>query len=137
MQGTRERLLATAALHLTHPDFAPLVSELHGMSNRLLLVGTFGSDLYQEQLVTCMARQLKARLVAFDRKLLGLQDLQEAVAAGQEDPRGATDPDGNPLDDGEQQAGPPGGVASVHTCWLPAFACRGAACLKFPPFAVI
>lgn len=49
--GTRDRLSNTAFLHLKRPEFSSHVGDLASMSNRLVLCGPNGSDLYQERLV--------------------------------------------------------------------------------------
>ncbi|GFR45663.1 hypothetical protein Agub_g7075, partial [Astrephomene gubernaculifera] len=71
-QGTKERLLATARLHLHHSRLASFTSDLPCMSPRVLLVGPYGSELYQQALVSALAASCGAQLLVLDRAALGL-----------------------------------------------------------------
>ena len=54
-RALRQRLRSIAVLHLQHPQFAHLSAGLPSVSNRLLLKGPLGSELYQEGVVRCAA----------------------------------------------------------------------------------
>ncbi|GIL71486.1 hypothetical protein Vretifemale_2031 [Volvox reticuliferus] len=71
--GTKERLMATALLHLRHCQFASFTADLAPMSPRVLLCGSFGSELYQQAIVSCVAASCGAHLLVFDRVALGLE----------------------------------------------------------------
>ena len=52
--GTKQHLLNVAYVHLKQTAFAKHTLPLSTMSNKMLLSGPFGSDMYQEALVRCV-----------------------------------------------------------------------------------
>lgn len=52
--GTKQHLLNAAYVHLKQTTFAKHILPLSTMSNKVLLSGPFGADMYQEALVRCV-----------------------------------------------------------------------------------
>lgn len=57
-KGTKQHLLSAAYVHLKQTAFAKHTQPLSAMSNKILLTGPFGSDLYQAMLVRCVGGAL-------------------------------------------------------------------------------
>lgn len=69
-KGTKHRLLSAAFVHLKKTEFAKHTSSLPSMSNKVLLSGPFGSDIYQEKLVRGLAKDMGAQLLVYDHTQL-------------------------------------------------------------------
>ncbi len=53
-KGTKQHLLSAAYVHLKQTALAKHTQPLTAMSNKILLTGPFGSDLYQTTLIRCV-----------------------------------------------------------------------------------
>lgn len=67
---TKEMLLSCAYLHLDCKDYVKYTSNLSSVSNRILLSGPTGTEIYQETLAKALAKQFGARLLLVDSLVL-------------------------------------------------------------------
>lgn len=82
-KGTRHRLMSAAFVHLKRGQFAKHTAGLPSMSNKVLLTGPYGSDIYQQKLVRALARDMGARLLVYDhfQVMADASAMDETVAA--------------------------------------------------------
>ncbi|GMH36390.1 hypothetical protein BSKO_04258 [Bryopsis sp. KO-2023] len=71
-EGLKERLLHTAFVHFQRPQYRSYISDLASMSSRILLTGPAGSSRCQEALVKALAKDVGARVLAFDKVQFGV-----------------------------------------------------------------
>ncbi|KAG6487761.1 hypothetical protein ZIOFF_056363 [Zingiber officinale] len=64
-ESTKQPLLACASVHLKH-KFLKYTNEISSLSQRVLLSGPPGSEIYQETLVKALAKEFDARMLIVD-----------------------------------------------------------------------
>ncbi|PIA44436.1 hypothetical protein AQUCO_01700199v1 [Aquilegia coerulea] len=69
-ESTKNRLIASAYIHLKRQKFVKFTSNLPTVGPRILLTGPSGSEIYQETLTKALAKYLGARLLIVDSLLL-------------------------------------------------------------------
>ncbi|XP_074564202.1 uncharacterized protein LOC141820730 [Curcuma longa] len=65
-ETTKRPLLACASVHLKHKGFLKYTNEISSLSQRILLSGPLGSEIYQETLVKALAKEFGARVLIVD-----------------------------------------------------------------------
>ncbi|KAK6911583.1 AAA ATPase, AAA+ lid domain [Dillenia turbinata] len=85
-ETTKNVLIASIYIHLKHEKFAKYTSDLPSVSQRILLSGPAGSEIYQETLIRALAKNLGVRLLIVDSLLLpsgpfskDLESMRESV----------------------------------------------------------
>ncbi|KAF5198563.1 Aaa-type atpase family protein [Thalictrum thalictroides] len=69
-ESTKNRLIASAYIHLKRQKFVKFTSNLPTISPRILLTGPSGSEIYQETLAKALAKHLGAKLLIVNSLLL-------------------------------------------------------------------
>ncbi|CAL9132680.1 unnamed protein product [Musa acuminata var. zebrina] len=65
-ENTRHLLLSCAFVHLERKEFLKYTTEISSLSQRVLLSGPPGSEIYQETLVKALAKEFGARMLIID-----------------------------------------------------------------------
>uniref|UniRef100_A0A1D1YT74 ATPase family AAA domain-containing protein 1 n=1 Tax=Anthurium amnicola TaxID=1678845 RepID=A0A1D1YT74_9ARAE len=69
-ENTKNVLLSSAYIHLECKEFVKYTSEIASASQRILLSGPIGSEIYQETLAKALAKHFGARLLIIDSLVL-------------------------------------------------------------------
>ncbi|KAM0948537.1 putative transcription factor interactor and regulator FHA-SMAD family [Dioscorea sansibarensis] len=69
-ENTKSMLLSTAYIHLECKEFIKFTADISSASQRILLSGPTGSEIYQETLTKALAKHFNARLLIVDSLLL-------------------------------------------------------------------
>ncbi|KAM0951129.1 putative transcription factor interactor and regulator FHA-SMAD family [Dioscorea sansibarensis] len=86
-ENTKNMLLSIAFMHLQCKEFIKYTSDISSISQRVLLSGPTGSEIYQETLTKALAKYFNARLLIIDSLLL---------------PGGSSSKDSEPLKEGSK-----------------------------------
>ncbi|XP_024524191.1 uncharacterized protein LOC9643713 isoform X2 [Selaginella moellendorffii] len=81
--NTRELLLDCSMAHLRQPEFMEYSQGLPSSSQRILLHGPSGSQIYQEQLVKSLAHKLDASFLTLDSTILSPHDYGDQDVSGE------------------------------------------------------
>ncbi|KAJ8510629.1 hypothetical protein OPV22_001063 [Ensete ventricosum] len=65
-ENTKYLLLSCAFVHLERKEFSKYTTEISSLSQRVLLSGPLGSEIYQETLVKALAKEFGARMLIID-----------------------------------------------------------------------
>ncbi|KAL6648178.1 hypothetical protein ACP70R_012402 [Stipagrostis hirtigluma subsp. patula] len=80
-EHTKCALLSSAYVHLRCKDYIKFTKDISSLSQRLLLSGPTGTEIYQEYLVKALAKHFGARLLVVDSSMLfGGQTCKESEA---------------------------------------------------------